>query len=648
MITASNIYIQYGDRILLDNVNLVIGDRDKIGLVGKNGAGKSTLLKILAGHVTSERGGVDMPKGTTIGFLHQDMAVPSGKTVIDETMTAFEEVLALEKRIEQINTELGERTDYESKAYADLLNELSEANERFQFLGGYSMESDAERVLKGLGFKQSDFDRMTEEFSGGWQMRIELAKILLRHPTLLLLDEPNNHLDIEAIIWLEQFLKNYEGAVIVISHDKMFLDNTSNRTVEIELGKLYDYKAAYSKYLILREERREKLEAQFKNQQRHIAHTEKLIDKFRAKANKAKFAQSLIKQLDRLERVEMDEGDNRAMRIKFPPAPRAGEVVVSAQKIKKDFGPIKVLGGVDFKLDRGEKVAFVGQNGQGKTTLSRILIEELEVTAGKVQTGHNVHTGYYAQNQAETLDGKLTLLETMEEAAPPDMITKVRNILGSFLFSGEDVDKKVSVLSGGERARLALACLLLKPLNLLLLDEPTNHLDIKSKEILKKALIEYDGALIVVSHDRDFLQGLSTRTIEFKDHKLFEHIGDVNSFLEKRAVQNMRDLGIKNKVEKSGNGSQSESSKRSYQEQKDWEKQKRTLEKQVKNSEKKIERLESKIKELEHEMSKTGFFEDGGSEEIIKGYDSAKADLDTAMEQWEENQEKLENFLSSE
>ncbi|MEM7101800.1 MAG: ABC-F family ATP-binding cassette domain-containing protein [Bacteroidota bacterium] len=645
MITVSNIYVQYGERILLDNVSCVIGNRDKIGLVGRNGAGKSTLIKIIAGYQNSEKGSIAKPSGTTIGFLHQEIEIKTGKTVMDETLTAFEEALKIESRIEAINTEIGSRDDYESQSYHQLLDELSEANDRFNMLGGFSMQSDAEKVLKGLGFKQSDFTRKTDEFSGGWKMRIELAKILLRKPNYLLLDEPNNHLDIEAIIWLEQFLRDYEGAVVIISHDKMFLDNITNRTIEIEFGKLYDYKAHYSKYVELRALRREKLEAEFKNQQAKIAQTEKLIDKFRAKASKAKFAQSLIKQLDRMDKVEIDPEDSRAMRIRFKPAPRSGDIVVEGKDIIKHYGQIKVLQGVDLKLDRGERVAFVGQNGQGKTTLSRILIEDLELTEGVVKIGHNIHIGYYAQNQAETLPSHLTLLEALEHAAPPEMFTQVRSILGAFLFSGEDVEKKVSVLSGGERARLALACLLLRPLNLLVLDEPTNHLDIISKDLLKQALQKYDGTLIVVSHDRDFLQELTTRTIEFKDHKLFEHLGDVTSFLEKRKIDSMRELGIKKKENRTASSS-NKASKLSYEEQKEQERQKRRLEKKVQTAERKIDKLERQIADFESQMGATDFYHTEGHQEVLEAYQKAQVGLEEAMSSWEEAHEELESFLS--
>ncbi|MCB0567823.1 MAG: ABC-F family ATP-binding cassette domain-containing protein, partial [Phaeodactylibacter sp.] len=477
MITASNIYIQYGDRILLDRVNLVIGERDKVGLVGRNGAGKSTMLKVIAGTMSPDEGTIARPSESTLGFLHQEMSLPKGKTVMDETLTAFDEAKRLDKRLAVLNEEITIRTDYESDGYHRLIEELSEATERFQLLGGHSMEAEAEKVLKGLGFTQKDMGRLTDEFSGGWQMRIELAKMLLQRPDFLLLDEPTNHLDIESIIWLERFLRDYSGAIVVISHDKQFLDNVTKRTVEVELGKLYDYKASYSAYVQLRKERREKQLAAYENQQRVIAEKERTITRFMAKASKTSMAQSMQKQLDKMERVEIDDEDVVAMNIRFPAAPRSGQVVLEGKNVTKKYGNLLVLEEINLKLDRGDKVAFVGQNGQGKTTLAKLIVNELTLTSGEIIHGHNVQIGYYAQTQSDTMHSKHTVLETMEMASPPEMRTRLRGILGAFMFSGEDADKKVSVLSGGERARLALACLLLRPFNLLVLDEPTNHLD---------------------------------------------------------------------------------------------------------------------------------------------------------------------------
>lgn len=636
MISANDLYIQYGDRILLDRISFVIGERDKVGLVGRNGAGKSTILKLLAGHFSPQEGKVSRPGGTTLGFLHQEMNLPKGRTVKDEAMRAFDQVKEMEKRIAEINEEMSTRTDYESPEYARLLQEFSDLNDRFQLLGGQSMEGETEKVLKGLGFKDSDMDRLTDTFSGGWQMRIELAKMLLQKPNYLLLDEPTNHLDIESIIWLESFLKDYPGAVITISHDKEFLDNTTERTIEIELGKLFDYKASYSKFVQLREERREKQRAAYENQQRVIAQKEKTINRFMAKATKTKMAQSMQKQLDKMERIEIDEADLSGMRLNFPEAPRSGQIVVEAKNLVKKYGDKLVLNEVDLKLDRGDRVAFVGQNGQGKTTLAKIIVNELNLTEGECKLGHNVSIGYYAQNQSEAMHPNRTLLETMEAESPPEMRTKLRSILGAFMFSGEDVDKKVSVLSGGERARLALACLLLRPFNLLVLDEPTNHLDIISKDILKQALNEYEGSLIVVSHDRDFLAGLTNRTVEFRDRQLFEYIGDVNAFLEKRTLDNMRDV----EKQTTGNNHQPETLPKkelSYEERK-------RLMRQLSNSEKKIEKLEEELAQLETKMADPDFYESPKAEQETIRYSELKKELESEMENWEEATLELEQY----
>ena len=637
MITAENIFIKYGERILLDHVNLVIGPKDKIGLVGRNGAGKSTMMKVVAGVQNPDSGQVVKPSGASMGYLHQDMNVPKGKTILNEALTAFEAINKLENEIEALNDEIAQRTDYESEAYTKLLDRFSILNDQFNMMGGESSEGAAEKVLKGLGFKDKDLGRLVDEFSGGWQMRVELAKMLLRKPDYLLLDEPTNHLDIESIIWLESFLKQYSGCVIVISHDKQFLDNVTERTVEIELGKLYDYKASYSKFMELRADRREKQIAAFENQQKVIAQREKTINRFMAKATKTKMAQSMKKQLDKMERIEVSQEDTSAMNIKFPPAPRSGQTVVEAQKVEKRYGELLVLDQIDLKVDRGDRLAFVGQNGQGKTTLAKMLINEISNTGGAINLGHNVKIGYYAQNQSDTLQPNLTLLETMEQHSPPEMRTKLRSILGAFLFSGEDADKKVSVLSGGERARLALACLLLKPFNLLVLDEPTNHLDIISKEVLKQALIEYDGTLIVVSHDRDFLGGLTSQTIEFRDRKLHNYLGDVNYFLEKRALDNMREVEI-SKPNSSNNAAPTSPKKTlSYEERK-------RMTRNVEKYERKVEQLEEKIEAFETKMADPSFFEQPDSAQKMKEYNQMKNDLEAAMEKWEEAQMELEEY----
>lgn len=640
MINVTNIFIKYGDRVLLDHVNFVIGTKDKIGLVGRNGAGKSTLMKLISGYMNPHSGNISYPGEVSIGYLHQEMELPKGKTVMEETLSAFNKVKELENRIEQINVELGERTDYESAAYTNLLNELSDLNDRILHMGGNNIEADCERVLKGLGFKQTDFTRLTDEFSGGWQMRIELSKMLLQKPDYLLLDEPTNHLDIESIIWLEGFLKDYSKAVVVISHDKQFLDNVTNRTVEVELGKIYDYKASYTKFVQLRQERRELQGSAYENQQRVIAHKEKIINKFMAKATKTKMAQSMKKQLDKMERIEIDTEDVATMNLRFPPAPRSGQVVLDAQNIVKKYGHLDVLSGVDLKIDRGDRVSFVGQNGQGKTTLAKILINELPATDGDITLGHNVSIGYYAQNQSDTLQSDLTLLQTMENFSPPEMRTSLRKILGAFMFSGEDAEKKVSVLSGGERARLAMACLLLRPFNLLVLDEPTNHLDMLTKDVLKHALSQYDGTLIVVSHDRDFLADLTNRTIEFRDQKLYEHIGDVNAFLEKKAMDDMRQVEMRTVAKKEVEHPQHNGSSNGIR-QVDHKERKR-IQRNAKNAEKKVERLEEDIQQMDLEMSNPDFYGKPDADEKIKKYQALQKDLETAMENWELATEELE------
>lgn len=633
MITAANIYLQYGGRILFDQINVVIGSRDRVGLVGRNGAGKSTFLKILAGEQTPDEGALSRPSGSTLGFLHQEMNMPKGKTVIEETLTAFDELRKLEKELEAVHKEIERRTDYESDSYFKLLEDFSHLNDRFHLLGGEDMQASAERVLKGLGFKASDYTRQTSEFSGGWQMRVELAKMLLQRPDYLLLDEPTNHLDIESIIWLEGFLKDYPGAIILISHDKQFLDNITTRTIEIELGKVYDYKASYSKYVELRRERREKLQAAYENQQRVIADKERTINRFMAKANKTSMAQSMKKQLDKMERIEIEEEDTAGMKLRFPEAPRSGQVVVEGKQVVKKYGDKTILDQVDVKLDRGDRVAFVGQNGQGKTTLAKMIVNQVSLTDGAITLGHNVSIGYYAQNQADVLQPDMTLLQTMEAASPPEMRTRLRNILGSFLFSGEDVDKKVSVLSGGERARLALACMLLRPFNLLVLDEPTNHLDIISKDILKSALLDYDGTMIVVSHDREFLGGLTNRTIEFRDRQLFDYIGDVNEFLAKRSLNNMRDVEMSSK---NGNGKVSDNKKEiSFDDRK-------RLQRNVSNAEKNIERLEEEIAKIEAQMADVDFYSKPDSKKVLATLDQKRKALEEAMQTWEAAQMELE------
>ena len=624
----------------MDDISLVITGKDRVGLVGRNGAGKSTLLKVMAGNQLPDKGTISRPSGTTLGFLHQDMILPRGRTVLEEALTAFSEAKAMEKRLHEMQEAIASRTDYESSGYLNLLEEFTHLHDQFELLGGASMEANAEKVLKGLGFKQTDFARQTTEFSGGWQMRVELTKMLLQKPDYLFLDEPTNHLDIESILWLESFLRDYPGAIVVISHDRTFLDMVTQRTLEIELGKIYDYKAPYSKYLDLRAERREKLQSAFDNQQRVITQKERTINRFMAKASKTKMAQSMQKQLDKMERIDLDDVDIASMDIRFPPAPRSGQVVLEAKHLSKKYGHLTVFEGVDMKLDRGDRVAFVGQNGQGKTTLARILVQDLAPTHGKVEWGHNVQMGYYAQNQSESLSGGMTVLQTIEQGCPPEMRTRLRGLLGAFLFSGEDVDKKVSVLSGGERARLALAQLLLRPMNLLLLDEPTNHLDMISKEVLKEALLQYDGTFIVVSHDRDFLAGLTDKTIEFRDRQLKEYLGDVNFFLEKRALDNMREV-----EKRTGNSKAEPPPTTAPGKELSYEDRKR-LTRAVAQAEKKIEKLEAAIAGFEAQLSSPDFFNRPDANEQLKAYQKAKDDLVVAFEEWEAAEGELQRAVA--
>ena len=644
MLSLSNIYIQYGDRILLDRVNFVLKPGERVGLVGRNGAGKSTLLKIIAQEMSPQEGEVVVPGHFTLGYLHQDMLMPKGKTVIDEAMTAFSEILELEKELQHISEELSVREDYESDDYHKLIEQMGDVTEHLHHLGGATSEADAEKVLGGLGFQSSDMKRLTDEFSGGWQMRIELAKMLLRQPDLLLLDEPTNHLDIESILWLENWLFNYTGMVIVISHDRRFLDNVTNRTAEIVLGKIHDYKAAYSRYVELSTDRRELAQNAYENQQRLIADRERTINRFMAKATKTKMAQSMQKQLDKMERIEIDDMDTSTMKLRFPDAPRSGEVTAKVEHLTKRYGAVKVLENVDFQMLRGERVAFVGQNGQGKTTLAKILVGQESATSGKATLGHNVMVGYYAQNQAETLDPKLTLLQTLESNCPEEMRTRVRSILGAFLFSGKDVDKKVAALSGGERARLALASMLLRPFNLLLLDEPTNHLDMLSKDVLKQALADYNGTLLIVSHDREFLSGLTDRTIEFRDGHLKEYLGDVNYFLEKRQLDNMREVEKRtasNNQQPAVNGTIAQSDTFQKSVPSISPEEKKILERAVQKQEKRIADLEVEIGKWEQKLAEPDFYSKPGANADLKKYGDLKSELAKVYGEWEAAVEKM-------
>jgi len=640
MVSVNEISVHFGGRTLFEEISFLINKQDRIGLAGRNGAGKSTMLKIIAGEQTPDGGEVTKPNNCTIGYLPQDMTHQPGKTVFDETASAFTEVQALEKKIAHVNEQIATRTDYESEEYMQLIHDLHDYNERMNHLGGYSLHADIESTLLGLGFERTDFNRMTEEFSGGWRMRVELAKLLLRKPDLLLLDEPTNHLDIESIRWLEDFLKNYFGAVLMVSHDKAFLDNITTRTVEITMGRIYDYKANYSKYLLLRKERKESQIAAAKNQQKYIDKTKVLINKFRAKKDKAAFAQSLIKKLDKLEIVEVDEEDTANIKFKFPPAPRSGRMVVTAEDTKKQYGDKVIFSQVNFRIDRGDRVAFVGRNGEGKSTMSRIIVGE-EKCDGSLKVGESVDIGYYAQNQAEILNGEKTVLETIDESATGESRKNVRAILGSFLFSGDDVQKKVKVLSGGEKGRLAMCKLLLQPHSLLVLDEPTNHLDMRSKDVLKTALLQYDGTLILVSHDRDFLQGLTNRVLEFRNGNVKQHAGDINEYLRDRKVGSFRQIEEEVKSEKPiVNSQQPEAEAKEESRQKSKELQQ--FQNQISKSEKQIEKLEAEIKALDEKLSHPEQYQLATNDkDFFPRYEKLKKQLEEEMKKWEELQQKI-------
>ncbi len=645
MISVSNVSVSFSGSYLYEEISFLINQKDRIGLAGKNGAGKSTLLKILSGEMKADSGEVSRPADCTLGYLPQDMVHNLGKTVFDETATAFAEIKQLERKLADIGIQLETRTDYESDGYMKLINDLNDANERMNLLGAYSMDSEIEQTLFGLGFERKDLNRMTDEFSGGWRMRIELAKLLLQKPNVLLLDEPTNHLDIESIQWLEDMLKNYYGAVVMVSHDKAFLDNITTRTLEISLGQLFDYKANYSRYLLLRKERREQQASAHKNQQKFIEKTEALIDKYRAKASKASFAQSLIKKLDKIEVIEVDGEDNAAIRFNFPPAPRAGKVVVEAERLKKAYDGKVIFSNIDYMIEREDRIAFVGKNGEGKSTMSKLIVGD-EPFEGMLKLGHNVNIGYYAQNQAETLDGEATVFQTIDEVAVGDARKNVRSLLGSFLFSGDDVDKKVKVLSGGEKGRLAMCKLLLQPYSLLVLDEPTNHLDMKSKEVLKNALMKYDGTLIVVSHDRDFLQGLTTKVFEFRGGNIKPHIGDVNDYLSARKIESFKELEQKAKQQKVASAPLPASeNKVNHEEQKQKEKELRTVQNAVTKSEQEIARLEKEINAFDEKLlDPEQYTVVVADKQMFARYESMKKQLETEMLKWEELQGKLEVF----
>ena len=594
MLNVNNLSVYFGGDSLFESISFRLGKGDRVGLIGKNGAGKSTLLKILAKNQNPTSGNISFDKNCKIGYLSQDFNFEYGRSVIEETYLAFEEILKIENRQKEINKILEKTVDFESAEYKKILLEFTDLNSQYEILGGYNYQSQAEKILLGLGFTSDDLHSLTDTFSGGWRMRIELAKLLLKDNDILLLDEPTNHLDIESIIWLEQFLLKYKGAIILVSHDKMFLDRITNRTIEIVQHRIFDFKKSYSNYMILRKELRQQQKAAQKNQDKQIQQTEKLIEKFRAKASKASMAQSLIKKLNKIERVEIDPEENKEMKFEFHISQQPGKIIFKAQDISKYFGEKKVLSKVNFEIERGEKVAFVGQNGQGKSTLAKIIIGELECE-GHLKLGHNVKLGYFAQDQSSNLEGSNSVIEEAENTSSPENRTKVRDLLGAFLFSGDDVDKKIHVLSGGERNRLALCKLLLQPFNVLIMDEPTNHLDILSKNILKEALKKFEGTLILVSHDRDFLQGLCEKVIAFKDHKVKPFLGDLNSYLEDQKLSSIKELEKKSKNSNSQNGNET---KKSFIEHK----KNREIIKKVKKIENQIAQLEKEIKDIDFDL----------------------------------------------
>lgn len=666
MISVDNLTVSFGGWDLFKDISFLINPKDRIGLVGKNGAGKSTMLKVLVGLQQPTSGCVSRNGDCTIGYLPQQMKVADTTTLFAETESAFGEVIDLEKEIADLTEQITVRTDYESKEYENLLHRLNDCNDRFQILGGLNREAEIEKTLLGLGFKRSDFTRATSEFSGGWRMRIELAKLLLCRPSLFLLDEPTNHLDIESIEWLEGYLKEYNGAVVLISHDRAFLDNVTNRTIEISLGKAYDYKVPYSRFVELRRERREQQMAAYINQQKMIEQTEEFIERFRYKPTKSNQVQSRIKQLEKIERIEVEEEDLATLNIKFPPAPRSGQIVVEAKDAAKSFGDKKIFSGATFTIERGEKVAFVGRNGEGKTTFARLVIGELEPTAGLVRIGHNVHIGYYAQNQDDLMNGDFTVFDTLDRVAVGEVRTKLRDILGAFLFRGEDIDKKVKVLSGGERARLAMARLMLEPYNLLVLDEPTNHMDMRSKDILKNALQKYNGTVIVVSHDREFLDGLVDKVYEFRDGQVKEHLGGIYDFLRDRKLESMRELersdasakaatatakstsGTTNKptgnADKSTSGKPALSGKELYALKREADKQLRKAERDVEQAEEEIMALEKQISEMDKQMADpTAYGVDLSDGVLYTQYNEMKEKLNKLTYRWEELSIVLEN-----
>ena len=641
MISIDNLTVSFGGWSLFEEISFLINPKDRVGLVGKNGAGKTTILKLIAGLEQPTSGAVTRNADCTIGYLPQQMKVADTTTLLAETAKAFEEVLAIEAEIERLTAEIAERTDFESEEYEKLLHRLNDANDRYHILGGDTRDADIEKTLLGLGFRREEFDKPTSTFSGGWRMRIELAKLLLRRPSIFLLDEPTNHLDIESIQWLEEYLKSYNGAVLLISHDRAFLDNVTTRTIELSLGKIYDYKVPYSQFVVLRAERRAQQLAAYQNQQRLIEKSEEFIEKFRYKPTKSNQVQSRIKQLDKLERIEVEEEDLATVNIKFPPAPRSGQIVAEVKGVGKAFGSHRVFSGAEFTIHKGDKIALVGRNGEGKTTFARILIGQSEPSEGTIRLGANVSIGYFAQNQDDLMDGEFTVYDTLDRVAVGDIRTRLRDILGAFLFRGEDVDKKVKVLSGGERSRLAMARMMLEPHNLLVLDEPTNHMDMRSKDILKEALRKFDGTVVLVSHDREFLDGIVDKVYEFRDGGVREYLGGIYYFLEKRKIENLHEIERKAAPQPTAKGGQTATQsqgKLSYE-------QKKEQEKLVRKHRKAVETIEAQTAEVEAQIAAYDAKFATATEynaDDYKAYDALKQQLDHLMHEWEKAIYELE------
>jgi len=638
MLNISKLTIRLGGNDIIRNVGFQLNPGNRAGLIGRNGVGKSTLLKAINGDIIPAEGQIDILKGHKIGYLKQDIDFEGGTTVLEETYKAFDKIKRIENAIVRLENDLAVRTDFESDSYMELLDEYHHLQEQFQLTGGYQYKGETEKILKGLGFTDTDFQKPVETFSGGWRMRIELAKILLQNNDILLLDEPTNHLDIESILWFENFLKNYKGILLLVSHDQMFLDNVTNRTIELTKNKTYDFPKPYSQFLKIKAELLEKQQQAAKNQEKEIKETERLIEKFRYKATKASFAQSLIKKLEKMERIEVDAVDNQTMNIRFPVAKPSGKIVFEIEQLYKSYGNKEVLKDINLIITKGERLAFVGQNGTGKTTLAKILVDELAASSGQVKTGHNVQIGYFAQNQSEYLNPDMTVLETLEAASDDTNRTKVRDILGAFLFSGDDVHKKAGVLSGGERNRLALAVMMMQPFNVLIMDEPTNHLDMHSKDVLQQALLSFDGTLIVVSHDRHFLQGLSDKTIEFKDKNIKVHLGDIDYFLQERQAENFRAIELQKNTPVSQDKKQKVNT---YEQRKANRKQQKQLKNRLGKIELEIEQQEQVITEMETQLSGPN---PPADPDFFNTYTAAKNRLDNLMSEWEQIHTELDSI----